>query len=157
MEIRRCGRHRDNGFSIRYVDDSACGVELLIGQHVLEGVDRRPEEIRLAGEDLRPLLERPGREDLVQLRNQLHRVDGPRTGIGEAGVGQPLGTADGTTQRGPVPVYVEPDDPESPPVRGGVVVHARVAHRLALPDRDRLAGQQIGVQVEAHGIGALAV
>src|SRR5208337_1693358 len=134
---RRGGHHRHAGFSVRYVwyiDDAARGVELLIGDDILEAVDRRPEEIGLGRKDLRPFVQRTGRKDRVQLGDQFRPVDEAGTGIAESWVVQPLGAADRATQRGPVPIAFEPDDPEPPAVAGGVVVHARVAHGFALPD-----------------------
>ena len=57
----------------------------------------------------------------------------------EARIGQPVGPADGAAQRRPVPTRLQADDPEPSPVAGRVVVHARIAHRLALADRDGIA------------------
>ena len=78
-------------------------------------------------------------------------------GVSKRGVGQPVGPPDGRHSGGQWRPTLQADDPEPPPVAGRVVVHARVAHRLALPDRDRMAGQQEGVEVEAHRVGALPV
>ena len=74
-----------------------------------------------------------------------------------AGIGQPVGPPDRAAQRGPVTITLQTHNPKPPPVAGHVVVHARVAHRLALADRDRMARQQERVEVEADGIGALPV
>ncbi len=72
-------------------------------------------------------------------------------------VAQPVRAADDAAQRTPVPIDLQPDDPEPLAVAGHVVVHARVGHGLALPDRDGVAGHQKGVEVEADGVGALPV
>ena len=111
MEVRRCGDHRDAGLCVRPSGTSTmppaawnCSSATMSSRRV----DRRPEEIRLGREDLRPFVQRSGREDLVQLGDDFRRVDGAGTGIAESRVGQPLGAADGATQRGPVPVASSP-------------------------------------------------
>src|ERR1700728_2101434 len=76
MEIRRCRDHRNGALSVGHVDHAAGGVELLVGDDILDRVDRRPEEIRFAGEDLRPLVKGVGGKDLIQLADQLDGVDG---------------------------------------------------------------------------------
>ena len=59
VKVGRSRDHRHAGVAVRHVDDAARGVELLVGHHILDGVDRRPEEIWFARKGFRPLVERP--------------------------------------------------------------------------------------------------
>ena len=56
-----------------------------------------------------------------------------------------------------MPAALQADDPEPPAVSCGVVVHARIAHRLPLADRDGMPGHQERVEVEADGVCALTI
>src|SRR5947208_11967835 len=78
VKVRRRGHHRCTPVAVRHVDDATCRVKLLVGDDVLDGVDRRPEEIRFCGKDFRPFVERLGSEDLVE-----HYAD--LDGVGFAG------------------------------------------------------------------------
>ena len=93
----------------------------------------------------------------VQFGDQVHGVDGTGAAIGESRIVQPLGVAHRPAQRRPVPVDLQADNPEPSPVACGVIVHTRVRHRLATPDGDRIAGHQIGIQVETHRVGTLPI
>ena len=91
-----------------------------------------PEHVGLGVEDLRPLVQRAGGEDLVEQADQLGRVLAAAHRGGEAVVGQPFGVSDDPGQRRPVALTLLTDQPECPTVAGGVVVHGRVAHRLSV-------------------------
>ena len=156
VEVGRHGHHRRRRRSVGHLHDPSGGDELRVGQQVVDGVDRRPEEVGFGGEDLRPRGQVPGGEDLVEQRHQLGGVGGAVAPGGEAGIGQPFRVAHGSGQRRPVPFALEPDDPEAPAVAGHVVVEARVAHGRARPDPDALAPHQGGVEIEPDGVGPLA-
>src|SRR5437588_392328 len=83
-------------------------------------------------------------EDLVQPADESCRVG--RAGVCRfvAGIGQPVRPFDGPAQRRPMTIALQPDDPEPSPVARRVVVHAWVAHRLALADGNRMSGHQEG-------------
>jgi len=55
---------------------------MLVGDDVLDRVDRRPEEIRFARKDFRPFIEWLGSEDLVELTDQTDSILGARPTAG---------------------------------------------------------------------------
>ena len=74
-------------------------MELIVDQHVIERIDRRPEEVGLTIEDLAPLGESPRGEYPVQFGDQLGRVGRAGARSVEPVVGQPLRASDRAAQR----------------------------------------------------------
>ena len=116
-----------------------------------------PRTVRAHRRRSRPIRPASGRRRSRRARRSARGSCGRGPGRWQTDCRPTIPGADRAAQRRPVPIGLQPDDPEPPPVRRRVVVHARVAHRLALADRDRPPGQQERVQVEADGVGALAV
>src|ERR1700738_2227885 len=67
VKISRRRHHRHTRIAIGNVDDTARGVELIVGDDFLDRIDRRPEEVRFARKDFRPVVERLGREDIAEV------------------------------------------------------------------------------------------
>ena len=155
VEVGRCGDHRYAASSIRHVDDAARGVKLLVGDDVFDRVDRRPEEVRFAGEDLGPLVQRLGREDLIQLTDELDGVDGAGPRSREPRIAEPLGPC---RRRGTAGASA--GRPPARRSRTGGRRRSRNCSCTGCPSsracRSRSADPTSGsVQVEADGVGAL--
>jgi hypothetical protein len=156
VEVGRGGQHRPAPGLVGHLHHRSGGEELLVGQQVLDRVHGAPEEVGLGVERRRPLVQRAGGEDGVELTDQGGGVAGPAARVGEAGVGQPLWASDRSGQGRPVALALEPDDPEGTAVARGVVVDRRAVHGVARADRQAAAPHQRHVHVEADGVGALA-
>ncbi len=66
-------------------------MELLVGNHVLDGVHGTPKEFRFLGEHRCPLVERPSGEDLIEQSDQLAGMESSVSGGAKPRVGDPLG------------------------------------------------------------------
>ncbi len=156
VEVDRGRDHLGRRGTVGYVDQGSRGPELRIGQQVVRRLDRGPEEIRLRGEDVDPLVEGAGREDPVELADQLDGVDRTIGGGRIPGVVDPLGMPDDPGHRRPVPVRLQADHPESPTVACDIVVDRGVAHRVPVSRRQGQPPADGDGEVEADGVDALA-
>jgi hypothetical protein len=74
VKVGRAGDHRRTGRAVGHHDQAAGVRQLRVGEHIVDGVDRGPEEVVLGGEDLGPFIEGLRREDAIELGDQLTRV-----------------------------------------------------------------------------------